>query len=177
MNFSTPSNSFGNTAVDSSSIFKNFKDLKLAIWKNPEIARRVLRKSEVSAPEKIVRQYTLDQASKFLGKTEAAFRLFLWENGISADGESNGNPLFSEDLLDLIDSHGYLFDYAKKWRLIGHHVEAERYRKEANKIFEISFVEQESYQRKSRRHVAANPEYIEDWGGVSEDPELSTVSF
>lgn len=177
MNFSTPTNSFGNTKKSTVSIFKGFKELNLAIWRNPEIAESVLPSSNGTTTQKIVRQYTLPQASRYLGKTEAHFRLFLWENGIAADGQNNGAPIFSEDLLDLIDSHGYLFEYAKKWRLIGYHAEADRLLQKAREVFSISFPANDGAVSKkgSKKNLPVILEYMEDWVHHPEESVTTAV--
>ena len=177
MNFSIPTNSFGNTKKSTASTFKGFKELNLAIWRNPEIAESVLPSSNGTTTPKIVRQYTLPQASRYLGKTEAHFRLFLWENGIAADGHNDGAPIFSEDLLDLIDSHGYLFEYAKKWRLVGHHAEADKLLQEAREVFGISSPENEGVvsKKSGKKHLPVIPEYTEDWVHHPEESVTTTV--
>jgi len=172
MNLSTPKKSFSNSKHSTVSIFKGFKELNFAIWKNPKIAESVLPSGNGTTIQKIVRQYTLPQASKYLGKSEAYFRLFLWENGIAADGQNNGSAIFSEDLLDLIDSHGYLFDYAKKWRLIGHHAEADKLLQEAREVFGLLPSENGDAAPKKmvKSRIPVIPEYTEDW---AIDPETS----
>jgi hypothetical protein len=176
MNFSRPTNSLGNTKNSTAPIFKGFKELNLAIWKNPEIAASVLPSSNGTKTQKIVRQYTLPQASQYLGKTEASFRLFLWKNGIAADGQNNGSPIFSEDLLDLIDSYGYLFDYAKKWRLTGHHAEADKLLQEAQGVFGITpFAKDESASKKKKSRFPVIPEYTEDWLNIPEESMATPV--
>ena len=170
MNLSTPKKSFSNSKHSTVSIFKGFKELNFAIWKNPKIAESVLPSGNGTTIQKIVRQYTLPQASKYLGKSEAYFRLFLWENGIVADGQNNGSAIFSEDLLDLIDSHGYLFDYAKKWQRIGHHAEADKLLQEAREVFGLPSLESSASvsKRKEKKRMPVIPEYTEDWVNAPE---------
>ncbi len=177
MNFSTSTKTFGN--ITSSSIYKGFKELKFAIWKNPQLAETILHSSSGNVSQDLVRQYTLTQASRYLGKSEAAFRLFLWENEITADGESNGTPLFSEDLLSLIESYGYLFDYSKKWRQTGHHAEADNLLKEAREIFGINSsakaAPKAKAKRKEKKSLPIVPEYTEDWVSLYEESEPAPV--
>ena len=138
MNLSTPTKTLGNISSTKSPVFKDFRELSLAIWKDHNLAEAIIQTSDGEEPQIIVRYYNLTYASRYLGKTEAALRLFLWENGLSPDVKSEGTPLFSEDFLDLIDAYGYLFDYSKKWRQSGHHEEADNLIKEAHAAFGLA---------------------------------------
>jgi hypothetical protein len=135
MNLSTPTKTLGTINTTKSPVFKDFRELSFAIWKDHDLAEAVIQTSVGEEPQTIVRHYNLTHASRYLGKTEAALRLFLWENDLSPDVENGGTPLFSEDFLDLIDAYGYLFDYSKKWRQSGHHDEADNLLKEAHAAF------------------------------------------
>lgn len=171
MNLSTPTNSIRNTKRSTLATFKGFKELNLAIWTNPNLEVSVLPSINGAKSQRVVREYTLSQASTYLGKTEANFRLFLIENGIRSDGEHNGTPLFSEDLLDLIESHGYLFDYAKKWRVIGHHDEADKILQAAQDAFSLNALASSANLSKKRvkKRFSKIHENTEDWGDDSEE--------
>jgi hypothetical protein len=125
-------------------VYKDFTELSLALWRDSGLTDLVLHESE-SYPV-APRHYNIIQASRYLGKTEAALRLFLWENGLSHDAGEPEHPLFSEQFLDLISNYGYLFDYSKIWRKTGHHEQADNLRREAELIFGLSSkTERESY--------------------------------
>jgi len=177
MNFSTNTNTISHSKTAPSSIYKGFKELGFAIWRNPQLARALLPVSGGNKPERIVRQYTLPQAAAYLGKTEAAFRLFLWENGIAADEENNGSPVFSEDLLDLIESYGYLFDYSKKWRQTGHPKEADKLLKEAREIFGVTESIHSIHKSRPPKRIPEVPEYTEDWSEAYGELEHQRVAI
>jgi len=122
-------------------VFKDFRELSQALWRDSGLTDLLLHESE-SYPVG-PKHYTIIQASRYLGKTEAALRLFLWENGLAHDAGDSEHPLFSEQFLDLIANYGYLFDYSKIWRKTGHHEQADNLRREAELIFGVSPAGQE----------------------------------
>jgi hypothetical protein len=109
-----------------------------------------------------------------LGKTEAALRLFLWENGLFPDVTSERTPLFSEDFLDLIDAYGYLFDYSKKWRQAGHHEEADNLLKEAHAVFGLA-ASPTRHTTSKKKVSPVIPESTEDWAGSPDEWRATPV--
>ncbi len=168
MKFSTPTKTIGNITTKQPSVFKNFKELSFAIWKNPNLAGSFIQPDTGKQPEDIVRHYNLTHASRYLGKSEAALRLFLWENSLSADVRSGDDPIFSEEFLDLIDAYGYLFDYSKKWRESGHYEEADNLLKEAQIVFGLPH--SHTAPPRIRKRIAPSiVKYTEDWAGFPEE--------
>ncbi len=174
MNLTTPTNTLGTINSTKSPVFKDFRELSFAIWKDHHLAEAVIQTSEGEEPQTIVRHYNLTHASRYLGKTEAALRLFLWENGLSPDVENEGTPLFSEDFLDLIDAYGYLFDYSKKWRQSGHHEEAENLLKEARAAFGLP-ASQTRPTPPRKKTSPLIPAYTEDWAGSPDEWKATPV--
>jgi len=179
MKLSTSTNTLSNIkqgfSSSTTSTFKDFKELNIAIWRNPQIVERIVHAANGTKPQSILRQYTLSQASRLLGRSEEAFRIFLWENGIQADGEVNGKPFYSEALLDLIESHGYLFEYSKKWRQIGHHDEAERLHAEARRVFGESLLGDESMTE--RDSIPSAQQFTQDWVAITEPVDAAGISI
>ena len=179
MNLSTSTNTLSNITQgfnsSATSTYKDFKVLNIAIWRNPQIVERILHADNGSKPQSILRLYTLSQASRLLGRSEEAFRIFLWENGIQADEEVNGKPFYSEALLDLIESHGYLFEYSKKWRQIGHHDEAEKLHAEARRVFGESLLGHDG--RTRRDPVPSARQFTQDWIAITEPVDAARISI
>jgi len=174
MNLSTPTKSLGNINTTKSPVFKDFRELSFAIWKDHDLAEAVIQTSDGDKPQTIVRHYNLTHASRYLGKTEAALRLFLWENDLSPDVESEGTPLFSEDFLDLIDAYGYLFDYSKKWRQSGHHEEANNLLKEAHAAFGLPAAPVRPTSSK-KKAPSVIPDSTEHWAGSPDEWRATPV--
>jgi hypothetical protein len=174
MNLSTPTKTLGTINTTKSPVFKDFRELSFAIWKDHNLAEAVIQTSVGEEPQTIVRHYNLTHASRYLGKTEAALRLFLWENDLSPDVENGGTPLFSEDFLDLIDAYGYLFDYSKKWRQSGHHDEADNLLKEAHAAFGLPAAPARSTTSKKKAPLVI-PDATEDWAGSPDEWRATPV--
>jgi len=174
MNLSTPTKTLGTINTTKSPVFKDFRELSFAIWKDHNLAEDVIQTSVGEEPQTIVRHYNLTHASRYLGKTEAALRLFLWENDLSPDVENGGTPLFSEDFLDLIDAYGYLFDYSKKWRQSGHHDEADNLLKEAHAAFGLPAAPARSTTSKKKAPLVI-PDATEDWAGSPDEWRATPV--
>jgi len=174
MNLSTPTKTLGTINTTKSPVFKDFRELSFAIWKDHDLAEAVIQTSVGEEPQTIVRHYNLTHASRYLGKTEAALRLFLWENDLSPDVENGGTPLFSEDFLDLIDAYGYLFDYSKKWRQSGHHDEADNLLKEAHAAFGLPAAPARSTTSKKKAPLVI-PDATEDWAGSPDEWRATPV--
>jgi hypothetical protein len=135
MNSTIVSKSSGNSTSAKKYVYKDFRELAQALENKSNISDAAARKNERNGGSLY---YDIVHASRYLGRTEAALRLFFWENGLKPDAGDSKNPLFSAQSLDLILAYGYLFDYAKVWRLTGHNDQADILRREAELVFGIS---------------------------------------